>query len=86
MLCNSGPTLPQKMSAFGLLTNGVDGVLAVGGWSPDRSTRLNEMWELKCVSDDSCTGWTLRGYFEDTRMAMVSMLIPESLIPSSCFD
>ena len=55
-LCNSGPTLPQKMSAFGLLTNGVDGVLAVGGWSPDRSTRLNEMWELKCVSDDSCIG------------------------------
>ena len=72
------------MQAAALLTNGVNGLLAIGGWSPDRSMRLNEMWELKCDSDDDCEGWTLRGYFDEGRMAMISMFVPESVIPPSC--
>ena len=72
------------MQGHSLLTNGINGVLTVGGWSPDRSVRMNEMWELKCDSEGNCNGWTIRGYFEEPRMAMVAMWIPESIIPSSC--
>ena len=71
------------MFAFGLLTNGVNGLLAVGG--NKGGSRSNEIWELKCNSDDSCEDWTLRGYFEDTRMASVFLTIPESLIPPICY-
>ena len=43
-----GPELPFQLNAFTMMTNGLNGFLTIGGWSPTRSERLNEIWEMVC--------------------------------------
>ena len=78
--------MPHEVQALaGLLTNGVNGVLAVRGYSPSRSERLNEVWEMQCDDQNVCKDWRLKfkgGNEMGTKF--MAMWIPESSIPQEC--
>ena len=67
------------------MSNGNNGFLTIGGWSPSRSERLNEIWEMVCdPAEENCNDWTIKAYFDQSRQPpLVSMWIPESVAPSS---
>ena len=46
-----GPELPFQLNAFTMMTNRLNGFLTIGGWSPTRSERLNEIWEMVCDAE-----------------------------------
>ena len=77
--------MPFQLNAFSLMTNGINGFLTIGGWSPTRSERLNEMWEMACDNQGNCNDWMIKAYFDQSRQPpLVSMWIPGSLVPSNC--
>ena len=69
-----------------MMSNGNNGFLTIGGWSPSRSERLNEIWEMVCdPAEENCNDWTIKAYFDQSRQPpLVSMWIPESVVPDSC--
>ena len=67
------------------MTNGFNGFLTIGGWSPTRKERLNEIWEMVCDAEGHCNSWTFKAYFNQSREpAMVAMWVPDSVVPSIC--
>ena len=80
-----GPELPFQLASFTMMSNGNNGFLTIGGWSPSRSERLNEIWEMVCdPAEENCNDWTIKAYFDQSRQPpLVSMWIPESVAPSS---